>query len=321
MIKTFTKEKRWKRGFKYGVLIISTFILQMPQQVSASGISLVSGSYFQETVTVKGTVVDNKDGQPIPGVTITDNQRKVLGSTNGNGEYSVRVLAGTDISFFMIGYSTVRHTAAAGQDKVVIKFVESVSDLNEVVVTALGLKREEKSLGYAVTKVDSTELTNAISSNWTDALSGKVAGLNLVRNSGPAGSNKIILRGENNLTGDNEALIVIDGVVASSSSRRTAASSGGPYGTSGDNLPADFGSGLADINPDDIESVTVLKGPGASALYGQRGANGAVLITTKSGNARKKKLSITFTSNTSWEDVNRGPETQYEYGQGQFGVS
>lgn len=321
MIKTFTKEKRWKRGFKYGVLVISTFILQMPQQVSASGISLVSGSYFQETVTVKGTVVDNKDGQPIPGVTITDNQRKVLGSTNGNGEYSVRVLAGTDISFFMIGYSTVRHTAAAGQDKVVIKFVESVSDLNEVVVTALGLKREEKSLGYAVTKVDSTELTNAISSNWTDALSGKVAGLNLVRNSGPAGSNKIILRGENNLTGDNEALIVIDGVVASSSSRRTAASSGGPYGTSGDNLPADFGSGLADINPDDIESVTVLKGPGASALYGQRGANGAVLITTKSGNARKNKLSITFTSNTSWEEVNRGPETQYEYGQGQFGVS
>src|SRR6185312_4660516 len=106
------------------------------------------------------------------------------------------------------------------------------------------------------------------------------------------GSNKIILRGESNLTGDNEALIVIDGVVASSSSRRSAATGGGVYGTSGDIMPADFGSGLNDLNPDDIEEVTVLKGPAASALYGQRGANGAIIITTKSGNKSSKKLNV-----------------------------
>jgi TonB-linked SusC/RagA family outer membrane protein len=321
MNKTFTQKRQWTRALKYGLFVFAASVSQMPQTLFAKEDTLLLESFYQETITVKGTVVDDKDGQPIPGATITDNQRRVLGTTNGNGEYSVRVLAGTEISFYMIGYSTVKQTASAGQDKLVIKLKESSSDLNEVVVTALGIRREEKSLGYSVTKIDSNELTNAISSNWTDALSGKVAGLNLVRNSGPAGSNKIILRGENNLTGDNEALIVIDGVVASSSRRRTASSSGGPYGTSGDNLPADFGSGISDINPDDIESVTVLKGPGAAALYGQRGANGAVLITTKSGNSKKNRLGVTFTSNTSWEEVNRGPDSQYEYGQGQFGVS
>ena len=321
MIKTFTKPSVRISLLKYAVMMLVIWLFQLPITVVAAPNVSVEHTLFQETITLKGRVLDHKDGQPLPGVTVTDAQRKVVGTTNNDGQFSVQVVKGADISFNMIGYAAVTQAFASNDSNVIIRLRESASDLNEVVVTALGLKREEKSLGYSVTKIDSNELTNAISSNWTDALSGKVAGLNLVRNSGPAGSNKIILRGENNLTGDNEALIVIDGVVASSSSRRTAASSGGPYGTSGDNLPADFGSGLSDINPDDIESVTVLKGPGASALYGQRGANGAVLITTKSGNAKKNKLSVTFTSNTSWENVNRGPDTQYEFGQGQFGVS
>lgn len=272
-----------------------------------------------QNIVVKGTVLDD-GGVPVPGVTIVNNTKKVLGVTNEKGEYNVSVPKGTAISFSMIGFETVTRTFNTNENNVIIHFKSSSSQLNEVVVTALGIKRQERSLGYAVTKIDSTALTDAISSNWTDALSGKVAGLNLVRNSGPAGSNKIILRGENNLTGDNEALIVIDGVVASSSSKRTAASSGGVYGTSGDIMPADFGSGLNDLNPDDIESVTILKGPGASALYGQRGANGAVIITTKSANANKKKVGITFTSNTSWEQVNKGPDIQSEFGQGQYGV-
>lgn len=272
-----------------------------------------------QNIVVKGTVLDD-GGVPVPGVTIVNNTKKVLGVTNEKGEYNISVPKGTAISFSMIGFETVTRTFNANENNVIIHFKSSSSQLNEVVVTALGIKRQERSLGYAVTKIDSTALTDAISSNWTDALSGKVAGLNLVRNSGPAGSNKIILRGENNLTGDNEALIVIDGVVASSSSKRTAASSGGVYGTSGDIMPADFGSGLNDLNPDDIESVTILKGPGASALYGQRGANGAVIITTKSANANKKKVGITFTSNTSWEQVNKGPDIQNEFGQGQYGV-
>ncbi|QPH39974.1 SusC/RagA family TonB-linked outer membrane protein [Pedobacter endophyticus] len=274
-----------------------------------------------QNITIKGTVLDDEDGQPLVGTTITNSSRKVLGVTNENGNYTVVIPKGGTLVYNMVGYNALTKTFANTDNNAVVRLSSSTSQLNEVVVTALGIKREEKALGYSVTKVDSTELTNAVASNWTEALSGKVAGLNLVRNSGPAASNKIILRGENNLTGDNEALIVIDGVVASSSSRRTAASSGGVYGTSGDIMPADFGSALSDLNPDDIESVTVLKGPGASALYGQRGANGAIIITTKSGNKNKKKLGVTFTSNSTWESVNKSPDIQREYGQGQFGVN
>ena len=136
-------------------------------------------------------------------------------------------------------------------------------------------------------------------------------------NSGPTGSNKIILRGENNLTGDNEALIVVDGVIINQGSgRRNAISGESIYGTGSDNMPVDYGSSINDINPEDIESVTVLKGPGAAALYGERAANGAVIVTTKSGTSRRRGLGITLNSSIAWESVNRWPDMQYEYGQG-----
>ncbi|MFN0292319.1 SusC/RagA family TonB-linked outer membrane protein [Pedobacter helvus] len=284
---------------------------------------LLQGAVAQnsQNITVKGTVLDESDNTGVPGVSITDNSKRVLGLTDGKGEFSITIAKGATVNFSMIGYTTSARTFANAQTGVTIRLKSSTNELNTVLVTALGIKREEKALGYAVTKLDSNQFTDAVSSNWTDALSGKVAGLNLVRNGGPAGSNKIILRGENNLTGDNEALIVIDGVVASSSSRRTAGTGGGVYGTSGDIMPADFGSGLNDLNPDDIESVTVLKGPAASALYGQRGANGAIIINTKSATKDKKTMGITFTSNSTWEDINRRPDRQSEFGQGQFGVS
>lgn len=273
-----------------------------------------------QNITVKGTVLDESDNTGVPGVSITDNSKRVLGLTDGKGEFSITIAKGATVNFSMIGYSTATRAFANAQTGVTIRLKSSTNELNTVVVTALGIKREERALGYATTTVDSTQITNAVASNWTDALSGKVAGLNLVRNGGPAGSNKIILRGENNLTGDNEALIVIDGVVASSSARRSSATGGGVYGTSGDIMPADFGSALNDLNPDDIESVTVLKGPAASALYGQRGANGAVIITTKSA-SKNKALSINFTSNSSWEDINRRPDRQDQFGAGTFGNS
>lgn len=294
--------------------------MQLPQLLMAGPATVVSNLFQQETVTVKGTVKDSDDGQPLPGVTISDGQRKVLGVTDGNGVFTVKVLKGTEISFNMLGYSVAKRVVAAATNAMVVNMKSSSSNLNEVVVTALGIKREEKSLGFATTKVDSTQLTNAVASNWTDALSGKVAGLNLIRNSGPAASNKIILRGENNLTGDNEALIVIDGVVASSSSRRSSSPDIGVYGTSGDIMPVDFGSGINDLNSDDIESVTVLKGPAASALYGQRGANGAIIITTKSA-SKNKKMGITVTTNSAWEDINRSPERQNQFGAGTSGTT
>lgn len=319
MIRNSTHHMQLKKPLKYLAFAWIVVFMQLPQMLQAET-KPAAYLFRQEIVTVKGTVKDAGDGQSLPGVTISDNQRKVLGVTDVNGSFTVKVAKGTEIYFNMLGYTAAKRMVTAATNSMSVSMASSSSDLNEVVVTALGIKREEKSLGYAITKVDSTQITNAISSNWTDALSGKVAGLNMVRNGGPAGSNKIILRGENNLTGDNEALIVIDGVVASSSSRRTAATGGGVYGTSGDIMPADFGSGLNDLNPDDIESVTVLKGPAASALYGQRGANGAIIITTKSATKNRKTMGITFTSNSAWEDVNRGPERQQEFGAGTFGV-
>ncbi len=302
------------RGFSAALLFAFVLLIVPVQKVSAQT--------TQQNITVKGKVLDADDSTTIPSVSITNaTTRQVVGQTNVDGNFSVTVPSGATLVFSFIGYTSNSATYTSSVNNVNIRLKSSSSNLETVVVTALGIKREERALGYATTTIDSTQVTNAVSSNWTDALSGKVAGLNLVRNSGPSGSNKIILRGENNLTGDNEALIVIDGIIASSSSRRTASTGGGAYGTGGDIMPVDFGSGLGDINPDDIESVTVLKGPAASALYGQRGANGAVVITTKSASSNRKTMGITFTSNSTWEDINRRPDRQFEYGQGQFGVS
>lgn len=301
------------------VAVMSLFVL--PTALFAEENKALLFQQVQQTIVVKGKVVDESDHSGVPAVTIMGPGKKVYGFTNDEGVFSVSIPKGTELSFQMIGYGPVKQIFSESNEKAVIRMTASDSNLNEVIVTALGIKREEKSLGYAVTKLDSNAFTNAVATNWTDALSGKVAGLNLVRNGGPAGSNKIILRGENNLTGDNEALIVIDGVVASSSARRTAATGGGSYGTSGDIMPADYGSAINDLNPEDIESVTVLKGPGASALYGQRGANGAIIITTKSASKKASRFSINFTSNTAWEEINRRQKRQGEYGQGQNGVA
>src|SRR5690606_30750253 len=191
---------------------------------------------------------------------------------------------------------------------------EDTQNIDEVVVTALGIQREKKALGYAATELKGDQLTEALPNNWSEALSGRVAGVHVVRSgAGPAGSNKIILRGENSLTGTNDALIVIDGVVVSNSSGNQVGSGHGAY--LGGDSPSDFGTGINDINPEDIETLTVLKGANATALYGQRGANGAIVITTKSGRSRKG-VGVTFNSNTTIEQINRWPDYQNEYGQG-----
>lgn len=311
-----TKNLLLKMSSVAAILLITSQGMLLASEPSVS--TLVQA---QQDVVVKGRVVDDADNEGLPAVTIMDADKKFLGRTSNEGEFTITVPAGTQLTFNMIGYALVQRTVSRNESNLSIRLKVDANDLKEVIVTALGIKREERSLGYAATEVKSEALTNAIASNWTESLSGKVAGLNLVRNSGPAASNKIILRGENNLTGDNEALIVIDGVVASSSSRRTAATGGGVYGTSGDIMPADFGSGLSDLNPEEIASVTVLKGPAASALYGQRGANGAIVITTKSASLNKSKVGINVAINSAWEDVNKGPDRQQEFGAGLYGNS
>ncbi|HET8828117.1 MAG TPA: TonB-dependent receptor plug domain-containing protein, partial [Pelobium sp.] len=277
--------------------------------------SSFSGYAQSDMITINGKVIASDDKQPIIGASITDASKKNIGVTNLNGEFSVKIQRNSSITISYLGFSPVTRQFSADQNGINISLSVANTALTEVVVTALGIKREEKALGYAVTTLGGDQLTDAVSNNWTDALSGKVAGLNLVRsNGGPSGSNKIILRGENNLTGDNEALIVVDGVVINNGSGRSTASGTGGYLS--EETPVDFGNGIGDLNPEDIESVTVLKGPGAAALYGQRGANGAVIITTKSGKTNKKGLGITFNSNSAISTITRWPDLQYEYGQG-----
>ena len=284
---------------------------------------LLTGSWVSaQEKTVTGTVRNSEDKVPITRATVQVKGTKLFTSTDEKGNYSIRANNKQVLLVTAVGFQPFEKPVG-GQNVVNFDMISTNTEMESVVVTALGIKREEKALGYSVSKVKGTELTEALSGNWTDALSGKVAGLNLVRsNSGPAGSNKIILRGEGNLTGgsDNEALIVVDGVVINQGSgRRNAITGETPYGTGSDNMPADYGSGLNDINPEDIESVSVLKGPGAAALYGQRGANGAIIITTKSGSSKRKGWGVTLNSNASMEKVNRWPDLQFEYGQGNDG--
>ena len=268
---------------------------------------------------IKGSVRNGKSSEPLSDISVTVEKTHRGTMTNDKGQFGIMAASGETIVFSGVGFG-VKKVLVTNQTQLSIELTQDHRALDAVVVTtALGIKKSQRSLGYALTTVDSTQLTDAVSANWMDALSGKVAGLQMIRSgSGPAGSNKIILRGENNLTGENEALIVLDGVVISNGSgRRSANRTDQVYATNSDNLPADYGSSINDINPQDIESVSVLKGPAAAALYGQRAANGAIIITTKSSTQKKKdKFGLRYTINGNIEQVNRYPDMQYEYGQG-----
>lgn len=285
---------------------------------------------FAQTAEVSGTVLTQK-GEMLPGVTVealarTGSPRhRVTAITDGKGVFTfsqLKIGEIYDLSFSSIGFETSDYRGytvkqAGKANTLLIRLKSKTDDLNEVVVTALGIKREERSLGYAVTKVSGDELTNAISNNWSDALTGKVAGLNIIKSGGgPAGSSKIVLRGDNSFySPDNAALIVVDGVVISGSSGKLTGTGSGNY--LDNDSPVDFGSSLADLNPDDIESISILKGPNATALYGSRGGNGAIIITTKQGAQSKQKgWGINLNSNAAINTINRWPDYQYEYGQG-----
>jgi len=306
--------------------VIMVFLLKATSLLRTKLAMTVAMFVFASTLlaqqrSITGMVKGSEDKKPISNISVQVEGSSRGAITDAKGEFKLLASTGETISFSGIGYVSTQ-IILTDANRLSIELAKGEGELEKVVVTALGIKREEKSLGFSQTTLQNEDLTDAVSSNWTDALSGKVAGLNMLRSgAGPTGSNKIILRGENNLTGDNEALIVVDGVVINNSSgRRTGNGSEAVYGTGSDNMPADYGTGLNDINPEDIESVTVLKGPGAAALYGQRGANGAIIITTKSSKRKKNGISFTFNSNYSQESVNRWPDMQFEYGQGLDGA-
>lgn len=266
---------------------------------------------------VQGVVID-EGSQPIPGVTVSIKGTNTGTVTDINGNYNLNVADnGSDLvlTFRFLGYKSI-DVLVNNRSNVDVKLEEDQTVLTEVVVTALGIEREQKALGYAVQSIDSENISTARPNNIMNALSGKVAGLNLVAaGSGPVNSVRVSLRGDNSLNPNgNNALIVLDGVPMNSD--LTSSGVGNAYGAgSGNDVPIDFGNGIADINPDDVESISVLKGASATALYGSRAANGALIITTKSGR-KGKGIGVTVNSNVSFNDVLRWPDWQYEYGQG-----
>jgi len=280
--------------------------------------------FAQSLSDLTGTVLNEK-GDPLQGVTVLL-QNKGVGNqtvtTNEKGNYILKQLAignKYNLTFSYVGFTPIAQTITINKsgNNIVTRMNSLSSELNEVVVTALGIKKQEKALGYAAQTMKESDVMDARSNNWVSSLSGKVAGLNLYSaGSGPGGSVRVSLRGDASMNPDgNNALIVLDGVPMNGGG--TSSGVGNAYGAgSGSDVPVDFGNGISDINPDDIESITVLKGPGATALYGSRAANGALLITTKSGARKDKGIGVSFNSNVSMNTVLRWPDYQYEYGQG-----
>jgi TonB-linked SusC/RagA family outer membrane protein len=270
---------------------------------------LISIISFSQQV-IHGKVLSADNQTPLVGASVQVKGSTRQAATDKEGHFSIEANGNDILVVTNVGYSA--QEIKAGEANAVM-LNASTTNLTEVVVTALGIRREEKSLGYAAQKLNENVVKDAKSNNWVNTLSGKVAGLNIQgTGSGPMGSSRITLRGENSLNLDNnQALIIIDGVPVSSKITGT-----GHKAHLAADSPVDFGSDVSDINPDDIEKITVLKGPGATALYGSRAAGGAIIITTKSGQRKDKGIGVSYSMNASIDQVNRWPDYQFEYGEG-----
>ncbi|MEA2043341.1 MAG: SusC/RagA family TonB-linked outer membrane protein [Bacteroidota bacterium] len=272
--------------------------------------SLVGTMYAQKTVT--GTVTD-ESGLSFPGVAVSVKGTTVGTMTKADGTYSVEVPAGSEFLVFkFIGMKTAEMKITG--DVVNVAMMPEDTELDEVVVTALGVSREKKSLGYAVQEVGGDEMNRARNDNVINALSGKAAGVQIKSNTNMGGSSNILIRGSSSITGDNQALFVVDGVPINNRNSNTGYQSVGGSGY-------DYGNPVSDINPNNIESVSVLKGAAATALYGSRAANGVIMITTKKGKKAKgdqKNLSVSVNSSTMFHmmDKETFPEHQELYGAG-----
>ncbi len=293
------------------IALLTVFILS--REVSAQ--NRISSS---ASVTISGKVIDKDSNQPLGGVSISNATKKFLGFSRADGTFSVSVTSGSILYFSFISYTTQSIVAEKTETSNTIMLTNEAKQLENVTVTtALGISRQQKALGYSIQSLDSSDLTDARSNNWSSALSGKVAGLSLLSaGSGPVNSTKITLRGNGSIAPEsNNALIIVDGVPLNTGGTTSGVTNA--YGAgSGNDVPIDFGNGISDLNPDDIESITVLKGPGAAALYGSRGGNGALIITTKSGSRANKGIGVTVNSNVSINTVLKWPDYQHEYGQG-----
>jgi iron complex outermembrane recepter protein len=270
---------------------------------------------------IGGTVISS-DGAPLPDVSIT-----VAGTTRGTttdskGAFRIEANPGEVLVFSSIGYAIVRATVGGGSE-VNITLTKSENSMSEVVVTALGIKREARSLGYSDQRVSGADLIKSDPPNISNGLIGKAAGLNItIPNGVEGGSSRIVIRGNNSLYGNNQPLIVVDGVMVDNEQMlpggqilSTSALLNTGNARDVNSNATDYGSFLNTVNADDVESLNILKGPTAAALYGARGANGVILIVTKKG-SKQKGLGLNYSFSNRWNDPYRFMKLQHEYGSG-----
>ncbi|MFD0750901.1 SusC/RagA family TonB-linked outer membrane protein [Mucilaginibacter calamicampi] len=260
---------------------------------------------FAQNRTVTGTVTAKDDGLPIPGATVKIKGTDIGVATDASGKFSLSAPDNAVLTISFVAY-TPQEVSVAGKSVVNVTLTQNYQQLSEVVVTSQGIARERRSLGYSAPTISGDVLVQGGNASALTSLTGRIPGANITSTSNtPGSSTRIVFRGGTSVAGNNQALIVVDGVPVDNSSVTGGADS---------RSSVDFGNRANDIDPDDIESITPLLGPGAAALYGSRAANGAIQIVTKSG--KKGKTTVSFNTSNVFSSILRLPEFQNEYGQG-----
>lgn len=286
----------------------------------ASLLLLQSMWLLAQEKNISGTVLADDDDSPLEGVTVANQRTKKQTTTTANGTFILLAQKGDVIVFTYVGYNKTQETVG-DESTISVKLKAAKGTMQDVVVTAYGVKRERKQLPYSVTEVAGEEIAQTRRDNFLNALAGRVPGATITSTSGlPGASSTIVLRGATSIGGNNQPLFVVDGVPYDNQTlnQENLIAASNPSGIGFANRNGDYGNRAMDINPEDIETVTILKGPEATALYGSQGAAGVVLITTKRGKAGKG--SITYDNNFGFSKLYRFPEVQTTYGRGTNGV-
>mgnify|MGYP001525003463 FL=1 len=270
----------------------------------ALAIGVIQGA--AQVTTVRGIVTTEEDGEPVIGASVIVKGTSLGTVTDVNGRFELSGLP-PSATRLLISYISLMAKEVAIAPQVSVTLKSDTHLLDEVVVTALGISREKKALGYTAQEVKQDALVQGKDNNLLNSLSGKIAGVRITNTQGDVGSSRIVIRGETSIAGENQPLFIVDGIPVDNS-QLNARSSG-----------RDFKNAIADLNPEDIKTLTVLKGPNAAALYGARAAHGAIVITTKGGDKRQKGIGITLHSSTQVSFVATLPEFQNLFGQGAGG--
>ncbi len=268
-------------------------------------------SLFGQEIKVTGTVTDNTDGSPLPGVSVVIQGTVTGTATDVSGKFTLSVPTGATLLFSSVGMTT-QEIPVDGRTVINVVMEPEIGELDEVVVTALGVPRAKKALGYSVQELQGDELSMVSSDNFINALSGKAAGVNIRSTGNMGGSTNVTIRGSRSLFGSNQALFVVDGVPINNSNTNNDGQISGRHGY-------DFGNTASDLNANDIESVSILKGAAATALYGERASNGVIMITTKKGSATPgKTIGVSLSSNVTVGMIDKStfPTYQKSYGGG-----